>query len=472
MEIGFETIGNATLICHDDRPILTTDPWVQGSAYFGSWKLSHEVPAEQLDAVRRCEYAWFSHGHPDHLNADTLPLLRGRQILLPDHVGGRIRADLERQGFQVRLLRDREWTPLSPHIRVLCIADYNQDGILLVDINGRLIVNLNDASNRGWAGFVRQIIRRYPISYLLALHGYGDADMINFFSEDGERVPLPPRVPLGQTIARQCDYYGARFFIPFSSMHRYQRTDSAWAAPIAAALDDYARGFNAERCQILPAFIRVDCARDSVTRIDPPPTPDQLYPPEHFGDDWAATLEGDEPAKVSRYFGRIEKLHDAMDFLNVRVGGQDHYTFFTGSRVANATRLISRRQSKGLTLEAPRRSLMAAIEYEVFDDLLIGNFARVTLHGKWGARKLYPEFTPYVAKYADNGRAVTRDELRRYFAAYRRRDPLGHLQGVAEAKLLLPLQQSAGNAIRGTLGPQSSIYRELKKAYWYLRRAV
>ena len=35
--IGFETIGNATIICHDGGPVLATDPWLIGSAYFGSW---------------------------------------------------------------------------------------------------------------------------------------------------------------------------------------------------------------------------------------------------------------------------------------------------------------------------------------------------------------------------------------------------------------------------------------------------
>jgi len=67
VELGFETIGNATLICHDREPVLVTDPWIEGSAYFGSWKLSHRIPEAQFDAIKRIKYAWFSHGHPDHL---------------------------------------------------------------------------------------------------------------------------------------------------------------------------------------------------------------------------------------------------------------------------------------------------------------------------------------------------------------------------------------------------------------------
>ena len=35
--IGFETIGNATVTVFDDIPVLTTDPWIDGKPYFGSW---------------------------------------------------------------------------------------------------------------------------------------------------------------------------------------------------------------------------------------------------------------------------------------------------------------------------------------------------------------------------------------------------------------------------------------------------
>jgi len=467
VDVGFDTIGNATLIVHDQGPVLVTDPWVAGGAYFGSWGLSHAVPDEQLEAVRRARFVWFSHGHPDHLNGDSLPLLEGKQILLPDHRGGRIHGDLLRQGFAVRLLRDREWTELSPRIRVACVADYNQDAVLLVDVNGRLVVDLNDASDRGWGGFVRATLRRYRTSYLLALHGFGDADMLNYFDESGARLPLPPRAPLGQTIAAQCDYYGVSHFIPFSSKHRYQREDSAWAASVSATLDDYGRGFRSPRCTLLPAFLRVDCERDEPERIDPAMSAPVVHPPEHFGDDWSQPLEPGDMGKLERYFGSIDKVRESIDFLAFRVGGRDHYLHFRRGNF-----LFLGRRLKGLTIAAPRNSLMAAVEHEIFDDLLIGNFARVTLHGDWGPRKLYPDFTPAVAKYADNGRARTRRDLARYFADYRNRDPLGYSRHLLDARLILPIKESAANAIRGTLGPDSRIYQAAKKTYWTLRRAL
>src|ERR1051325_11438437 len=166
VELGFETIGNATLIAFDNGPVLATDPWIAGSAYFGSWGLSHEVPPEQMAAICGAQYIWFSHGHPDHLNADSLALLRERQVLVPAHVGGRIRADLEGQGFRVRELPVAEWVELSPRVRVMCLPDYNQDAVLLVRIGDALLVNANDSEGPGWRQLIARAIRQHKRSFL------------------------------------------------------------------------------------------------------------------------------------------------------------------------------------------------------------------------------------------------------------------------------------------------------------------
>jgi hypothetical protein len=60
---------------------------------------------------------------------------------------------------------------------------------------------------------------------------------------------------------------------------------------------------------------------------------------------------------------------------------------------------------------------MTAVKYNIFDDLLIGNFVKTTLHG--GVTSLYPDFSPYVAKYGDNGLAYSEADLIRYFRYYR-----------------------------------------------------
>jgi hypothetical protein len=445
--IGFETIGNAILICYDGLPILVTDPWLSGGAYFGSWTFSHSIPEAQLEAARSCEYAWISHGHPDHLNLDSLRTLKAKRILLPDHVGSRVARELKEQGFHVYVLKDRTWYPLSRHIRVLCIADYNQDGILLVDINGRLIANLNDSSDHGWGRFVANTIRQYETSFLLRLSGYGDADMINIFDDSGRRiVPFGNKRPIGKEIAKMVGIFPARFFIPFSSMHKYQRADSSWANEYTAALGDYVEGFDSKNCELLPAFIRWNCETDTYEAIAPPENPRPVLSPKEFGDDWTALLEAEDVSKLSAYFKGIEHLGDCFDYINFRVGGKD-----------NIIEIGKRHFRRAITFEVPRNSMMQAIEYRVFDDLLIGNFMRTMLHGDFAKTGLYPDFSPYVAKYADNGMARTKDELRDYFEQYRRRAPADFLKAQFE--------RGVHDVIRRSYDPDSSLYRAARRTY-------
>jgi hypothetical protein len=452
MELGFETIGNATVVCYDKHPVLVTDPWLTANAYFGSWTMSHEIPEEQLRAIRQCKYAWISHGHPDHLCVESLKQLGAECLLLPDHQGGRIQHDLESMGYKVRVLKSRTWHQISERIRVVSVADYNQDAILLIDVGGRLILNFNDAGDRGWGSFVKRISRDYPITFLLKLGGFGDADMLNFFDENSVRI-LPRSKGhdrLGEAMAVQASMWGARFVVPFSSMHKYQRADSVWANPYTADAEDYRTGFESPTSELLPAFIRYDCVRDHVSAIAPPARAISVRQPEEFGDDWNASLEAGDLDRLRRYFGSVAHLRECFDFLNFRVGGRD-----------GIVELSKKKFHRGITFEAPRQSLMTAVEHEIFDDMLIGNFMRTTLHGRFGEEKLYPDFSPYVTKYADNGRAKSREELENYFESYRRRAPLDYFRHRIEAK--------SRQAVMGLFSAQSLPYRAAAKAYHFAK---
>jgi hypothetical protein len=415
VDLGFQTLGNATLIVYDGGPRLVTDPWTDGPAYFGSWSLSHEVSSEQRADMDAAPFVWVSHGHPDHLSAESLKAFKGRHVLLPDHVGGRIPDAMRLMGHDVTVLPDRVWVPLSDRLRVFCLTDPSQDAILLIALGDTLIVNTNDTADSGWVPALRREVKKYPRSFLLAASGFGDIRGINYFNEDGERVKAEPliRKETGYTVGtdngRFADRLGVTHFVPFSSMHTYQRSDSVWANEYTTSLSDYSLGYSSTRSTLLPPYVRYDCLTGEVEELCPAPTRPRVCEPEQFGDDWSEQLSSDERLEVQRYFKSVEQLGNLVDFLRVRVGG-----------VETPVEFNSRGFQTGLTFEVPRSSLLTAVRYEVFEDLLIGNFMRTTLHGE----KAFPvvnDVVRYVGKYADNGRARTSEELKAYFSEYRRR---------------------------------------------------
>ena len=461
MDLGFETVGNATLIVHDSGPLLVTDPWLGGPAFFGSWCLSHEIPTEQTASALEAKFVWFSHGHPDHLNGAWLDACRGRKVLLPDHVGGRIKADLERAGLDVEVLPHARWVPLSDRVRVWCFADVHQDAILLVDLDGRAIVaNLNDATQTGWGAAVKREIRRFSRSYLLQLSGWGDANMINFVNEDGTRIPPLPRLrrergyKVGDALAKTADGLGVTHVIPFSSTHRYQREDSDWANEFAVHDDDYADGFASRQAELLPVFASVDVLADSVVPLSPVRRPHDIRTAKEFGDDWSEELSQAEANQLRQYVQRVEHFEDSLRFIKFRVGAKE-----------TTVDLGGRKTDRGITFHVPRASLLAAMSYEIFDDLLAGNFMETTLHGKWPAGGLGSHFGPYLTRFGDNGRAHSRDDVAAYLATYRSR--VATVDKVRNA-----FEAGGARLIRSTFEVDSWPYRVARSGYWRAKRIL
>ena len=424
MDLGFETCGNATIIVYDRGvPVLVTDPWLKGAQYFGSWRLPYDFTPTHQAAFAQARYVWLSHGHPDHLNLESLESFRNRTLLLPRHYGGRISADLKAAGYRVQDLENRRWLQLSPRVRILTCADWNQDAAVLVALGEQCaVLDLNDGSALGTRLTLKSNLRRFRRRFVLRLFNYGDADMINLFTESGERIPPTPpeRKPLGYFYSALLDEWNGTHTAPFSCHHTYARTDSQWATEYETPLGDHGRCFKSTLGEFIPGYFSYEVESDRITQTPIVQRPRRFHEPAEFGDDWSDALDADDVQTLRSYFRKFEHVRRHFRFINARVGGRDHFVDLEGPLEYAPLEYAPLKDTKerGITFEAPRHSLMTAVRCEIFDDLLIGNFAKTTLHG--GVKSLYPDFTPYVAKYGDNGRAFSASEIDEYFRTHRR----------------------------------------------------
>ena len=137
----------------------------------------------------------------------------------------------------------------------------------------------------------------------------------------------------------------------------------------------------------------------------------------------------------------------------------------------NIIEISKKNFNRGITFEAPRHSLMLAINYEIFDDMLIGNFMKTTLHGRLKSKTptLSPYFEPYVPKYADNGRAKSKKELKLYFKEYRKRVGYG---SVYTDLLLKNFEELSKNVFRRYFLEDSAMYQKAKHVYHTVRRSL
>ena len=161
--------------------------------------------------------------------------------------------------------------------------------------------------------------------------------------------------------------------------------------------------FNNKNGNLLPAFIIWDSVKEDYKKINPDKYQSKIQPPEYFGDNMSDELNDDDKFILKNYFLKFYQLKKKFGFIVFRVGKKDFNI-----------KLSSKKE--GIEFSSPRNSLIFSIKNNIFDDLLIGNFMKTRLIN---VPSLYPDFTPYVTKYGDNGISYSKDDLKKYFNYYR-----------------------------------------------------
>src|SRR5208282_1093674 len=90
----FETLGDtAMLLSRDGVPILAADPWLSGSACFGSWGRERDLAPGSVKSVLRAPYVFLSRGVDGRTHLPSLRAIgAGCDILLPGNFDPAMRA--------------------------------------------------------------------------------------------------------------------------------------------------------------------------------------------------------------------------------------------------------------------------------------------------------------------------------------------------------------------------------------------
>jgi hypothetical protein len=444
MAYKLETAGNALLtLFEDEKPVLATDPWLEGTCYFGSWALDFPLTDNQIRNVCASKFIWISHGHPDHLHPESLkrlPRNPGPRILIPDHYCSEIREYLESENFTVQVLKFKRWTRLTPTLRVMCLEDMNQDAMLIIEAGDTLIIDKNDAPNYGEEKFLRKLVRGYEKSYLLALCAM-DADMLNYVDEQG--APLLPEVQEAKQAVIEltsefCTYLGVKTFCCFSSQHVYVRSDSAWANSYRVLYSDMQRYWTS-RTRLIEPHVTLDLENGSFVATHPNKDSEVNLSNLTTGDDdWNEPMNSEDWNHVAEFIGKIKILEPELDFVRFTVAGESR-TFYMRS----AQRLPAAKQ-RGINFFVPRNSLVETAKSGYFDDLLIGNFMKTQLINM----KLYPKFSPYIAKYAGSSKVFTGSQLMKFYLHYFSLSPIAFIRWHFQAKWTYSWRGRTKNALR------------------------
>ncbi len=168
-------ISHATLLIEVAGVKIVTDPWVKGSSYCDQWHLFPKSLSPDL--IRDADFVLYSHGHEDHLHQASLQTInKNAKLFYPYSWYGGTTTFFKELGFNhVKEVLNEETVNLNDRIRVTYLSN-NLDNVIVIEANGQVIVNVNDAlpsaSPLMIARFISKINQRWKkIDYVFSSYG-------------------------------------------------------------------------------------------------------------------------------------------------------------------------------------------------------------------------------------------------------------------------------------------------------------
>lgn len=254
-----KTLGHATLMVKESGvPLVVTDPWLIGSAYWRSWWLEKYPTAEEIEDVRNSENVYVTHSHPDHFHYPSIRHLGKREILHPRFPRYLVPDFLEENGFPSRILEPWQWNPLGQNARMMSIPVPIDDSVFVVDTPNSLIINFNDSNPR--PGFLRLIAQRVVTEKkaVIVLKSYSPASLATSMYREGKVSPMKNKEDYAVTARTIAETVGATHFVPFASQVFFNRNDSIWANDEKVVFEDLQRFWGDSSVKLCPPFIEMD----------------------------------------------------------------------------------------------------------------------------------------------------------------------------------------------------------------------
>lgn len=423
------TLGHACLAIYreGERPLLLTDPWLVGSAYWRSWWLQHYPSSEEIDWLASAAHVYVTHEHPDHFHMPSIRRLgAGPAYLFPALAETGCIGYLAEHGYRAAPAPPLRWLPLGDGVSILSIPAWNDDSLLLIDTPTALLLNLNDAKP---LPPVLRAIRRAADRIAkprVLLCSYSPASLVNSFIDDGGIVSLRPARHYVDYVCRLCQGLGIDHYLPFASQAVFQRDDSLWANGYSTSYDDLRRYWRS-RARLLPPYTTLDLEDLSYTAVAPEryraidPAILARRTRERASEEEEAEISPDERALLKR------KL-DAFRWV-LRVLFPRGFTFrLGGGGLAYDPRRGALCEADPLNnppgdfvVDVPKATMKEALRHNHLSDLGITMFVRIRLLRAIDPRKVYGLFVLFQF------------------------DDYGHLAGVG------PLLRWLGRGLRYTL---------------------
>ena len=153
-----EYISHSCFVIETNGTKIAFDPWIKGSAYHQQWHL-YPKPAETR-LVENADIVLISHGHEDHFHAESLKRIqKDAHIFFPFQWREGVVSYLNHLTFSAITEAISFQTYEVNGIKITYLG-YSMESIIVVECEGFVIVNINDALNSNHETAVEFLLNR------------------------------------------------------------------------------------------------------------------------------------------------------------------------------------------------------------------------------------------------------------------------------------------------------------------------
>ena len=149
-----EYISHSCIFVDTGDARIVIDPWFNGSAYCNQWQLFPKPYDTSI--LNTADHIMISHGHEDHLHPQSLSHLpKNAKVYYPYLWKAGIHDFLNELGFYDvnEALSYKEYS-ITPATKITFLTT-SMDTIMVIESNGKVLVDLNDALNSHHENVVR-----------------------------------------------------------------------------------------------------------------------------------------------------------------------------------------------------------------------------------------------------------------------------------------------------------------------------
>ncbi len=218
-----EFINHSCIILSNKNISLAMDPWTEGSVFNNSWNLLVNTPNNLVENLKKSNYVWFSHEHPDHFNPPNLKIFNQKtNFLFQKTKDKRVVNFLSKISNNLKELSFKEEFFLDESFSIQIIPFQYIDSMCLIKLNNIRILNLNDCDikNENQLKIIKNLCGQIDLLLVQFSYAIGKSNKEN---TDERRIWSSTIL---KKLSKTINFLKPKNVIPFASFCYFSRNDN------------------------------------------------------------------------------------------------------------------------------------------------------------------------------------------------------------------------------------------------------